>query len=112
MGFRYERLYDLFAFLKREELLPPVARLMLPGVVSSAEPDFNKLLEATGYSKASMAEIRAEVKELGKKFAEISYNGNIAASVNWVMGQIYKKAIGTVRLAEVRKEVSEILEVR
>ncbi len=111
-GFSYERLYDLFAFLRREELLPPVARHMLPGVVSSAEPDFKKILEATGYAPASLAEIRSEVKELGEKFAEISYNGNSAASVNWVMGQIHFKAIGTLRLGEVRKEVSEILEVR
>lgn len=111
-GFSYDILYDLFEFLKREKLLPPVARHMLPGVVSTAEPDFKAILEATGYAPASLSEIRAEVKVLGKKFAEISYNGNSAASVNWVMGQIRMKAIGTVRLAEVNKEVSEILEVR
>jgi glutamyl-tRNA(Gln) amidotransferase subunit E len=111
-GFSYERLYDLFAFLKREKLLPPVARLMLPGVVSTAEPDFKSILDATGYEPASLPEIRAEVKELGKKFAEICYNGNSAASVNWVMGQIHRKAIGTFRLAEVHKDVSGILDVR
>ena len=111
-GFSYERLYDLFAFLKSEELLPPVARIMLPGVVASAEPDFKQILTDTGYAPASLAEIKSGVKELGKRFEEICYNGNSAAAVDWVMGQIQMKAIGKLRLAEVRKEVSDILEVK
>jgi glutamyl-tRNA(Gln) amidotransferase subunit E len=111
-GFSNERLYDLFAFLKREELLPPVARIMLPGLVASVEPDFRQILADTGYTPASLGEIRAGVKELGKRFEEICYNGNSAASVDWVMGQIHMKAIGKHRLSEVRKVVSDILDVR
>ncbi|MFZ2286058.1 MAG: Glu-tRNA(Gln) amidotransferase subunit GatE [Bacteroidales bacterium] len=109
-GFGYERLYDLFAFLKREELLPPVARLMLRGVVSTTEPDFKKILTDTGYAPASLTEIRSEVKQLAKNFEEISFNGNIGAAPDWIMGQLHMKAIGKLRLAEVRKEVSQILE--
>jgi hypothetical protein len=85
---------------------------MLPGVVSSADPDFQQILADTGYAPASLEEIRATVKELGKRFEEICYNGNSTASVDWVMGQIHMKAIGKHRLSEVRKEVSDILEVR
>jgi glutamyl-tRNA(Gln) amidotransferase subunit E len=111
-GFSYERLYDLFAFLKAEELLPPVARLMLPGVVSTANPDFKQILIDTGYAPASMTEIKSGVKELAGKFEEICFNGNRAASVDWIMGQLHMKAIGKLRLSDVRKEVSEILEVK
>ena len=110
-GFSYERLYDLFAFLKKEELLPPVARLMLPGVVATSEPDFKKILSETGQVPASMKEIKSEVKDLARKFEEICFNGNSAASVDWIMGQLHMKAIGKLRLSDVRKEVSEILEV-
>ena len=111
-GFSYERLYDLFAFLKREELLPPVARLMLPGVVATSEPDFKRILSDTGYAPASLTEIRAGVVELGDRFKEIRFNGNSEVSVDWIMGQLHMKAIGRLRLSEVRKEVSEILEVK
>jgi glutamyl-tRNA(Gln) amidotransferase subunit E len=111
-GFSYERLYDLFAFLKAEELLPPVARLMLPGVVSTANPDFKQILYDTGYAPASMTEIKSGVNELAGKFEEICFNGNRAASVDWIMGQLHMKAIGKLRLSDVRKEVSEILEVK
>jgi glutamyl-tRNA(Gln) amidotransferase subunit E len=110
-GFSYERLYDLFAFLKAEELLPPVARLMLPDVVATGEPDFKMILSDTGYAPASLTEIRAGVKELVDRFKEIRYNGKSEVSVDWIMGQLQMKAIGRLRLSEVRKEVSEILEV-
>ena len=111
-GFSNERLFDMFAFLKKEKLLPPVARLMLPAVAATAEPDFKKILNDTGYRKASPEEIKSEVKRLGKDFEKICYNGNSHASVNWVMGQIHMKIIGNVRLSEVRKEVEEILDIR
>jgi glutamyl-tRNA(Gln) amidotransferase subunit E len=111
-GFSYEKLYDMFVFLKDQNLLPPVARVMLPGVVATADPDFKKILVETGFRKASLAEIKAEIKWLGKKYKEICYNGNGKASIDWVMGQLHMKAIGTVRLSQVREEVADILDVR
>jgi glutamyl-tRNA(Gln) amidotransferase subunit E len=108
--FSYERLYDLFAFIRRKKLLPPVARLLLPGVVSSPHPDFEKILTETGYSPASMEEIRSEVNNLKKEFAEICHNDRSDVPVDWIMGQIHMRAIGTLRMADVRKEITDILE--
>lgn len=109
-GFSYERLYDLFAFLKKEGLLAPVARIMLPGVVSSAEPDFAGILNATGLHQATIDEIRKETGMLARKFAEVSHNGSMAGIEHWLMGQLHMRALGTMRLSEVRKAVSEVLE--
>lgn len=110
-GFSYERLYDLFEFIRHKKLLPPIARLMLPGVVASPQPDFEKVLAATGYAPATMDEIKNEVKLLEKKFEKISHNGKTVKSADWIMGQIHMRAIGTMRLADVRKEISERTEV-
>lgn len=110
-GFDYERLYDLFGFIKKKKMLPPVARLMLPEVVSTPQPDFEKILAKTVHKAASMEELKAEAKQLDKKFAEICYDGNSAASIDWIMGQIQRKAIGTMRLSDVRKEITDILEL-
>ncbi len=123
-GFSHETLYDLFAFLKKEKLLPPVARLMLPEVVSypgvprqtlpgddaSPVPDFAAILAATGFNPLSMNKIRSETRELAKRFAAICHNGHREAAVNWVMGQLHMNAIGIVRMSEVRKQVDSILE--
>jgi glutamyl-tRNA(Gln) amidotransferase subunit E len=110
-GFGNERLYDLFAFLKTEELLPPLARIMLPAVVATPSPDFSEILAGTGLSRASLSEIRKEIKALTGRFGEICYNGSMAGIEDWVMGQVHMKAVGTIRLSEVREAVSEILEV-
>lgn len=111
-GFSRERLYDLFAFLKKEELLPPVARIMLPAVVAVPSPDFGAILVATGLRRATMDEIAGEIKVHAGRFPEICHNGNMAGIEDWVMGQLHMKALGTVRLSDVKKAVSEILEVR
>jgi glutamyl-tRNA(Gln) amidotransferase subunit E len=110
-GFDYERLYDLFGFIKKKMMLLPVARLMLPEVVSTPQPDFEKILARTVHKAVSMEELKAEAKQLDKKFAEICYDGKSAASVDWIMGQIHRKAIGTLRLSDVRKEITDILEL-
>jgi glutamyl-tRNA(Gln) amidotransferase subunit E len=110
-GFSYERLYELFEFISRKKLLPPVARLMLPEVVATPQPDFEKILAATGCKPESMEQIKARVKDLDTKFAEICYDGRSVSSIDWIMGQVHMKAIGTLRLAEVRKEITDILEV-
>jgi len=109
-GFSYERLYDLFAWLKKEGLLAPVARLMLPGVVSSPDPDFGSIMAGTGLCRATMDEIRSEIKDLAGRFGEVSYNGSNSGMADWVMGQLHLKAIGTIRLSEVRKAVTEVVE--
>lgn len=109
-GFEYERLYDLFMFIRNKKLLPPVARLMLPGVVSSPHPDFEKILISTGYDPVSMEEVRTEIRQLAEKFRTICHNGNQKGSDDWIMGQIHMKTIGTFRLSEIRKEISGIIE--
>ena len=111
-GFSYERLYDLFAFLKNEKLLAPVARILLPAAVAEASPDFKSILAGTGLHRATMNEIRDEAKNLAARFPEVCYNGNMAGMEEWMMGQLHMKALGTVRLSEVRNAVSELLEVR
>ncbi len=84
--------------------------LCFRAVVATPQPDFEKILAATGYRPESLQQIKARVKELDKKFAEISYDGKSVSSIDWIMGQVHMKAIGDLRLAEVRKEITDILE--
>jgi len=57
-----------------------------------------------------LEKIKARVRELDRKFAEICYDGRSVSSIDWIMGQVHTKAIATLRLADVRKEITEILE--
>ncbi|HUW93507.1 MAG TPA: hypothetical protein VMV74_10100, partial [Bacteroidales bacterium] len=110
--FSYETLYSLFAFIKEKNLLPQIARVMLPKTVASAKPNFDKILSDTGYRKSTLAEIKSQVSGLRKEFSEICYNGNSStrAATDWIMGRVLVQAMGNIRLSEVKKEVSGLIE--
>jgi len=110
--FSYETLYNLFAFIKEKDLLPEIAKAMLPDAVASAKPDFDKILTETGYSQSTMAEINAQAIDLKKEFSKICFNGNgsIRATTDWIMGRVIPLALGNIRLSEVRNEVAAMVE--
>ena len=111
-GFSYETLYNLFAFIKEKDLLPEIAKAMLPDAVASAKPDFDKILTETGYCKSTMAEINAQAIDLRKEFSKICFNGNGSsrAATDWIMGRVIPLALGNIRLSEVRNEVAVMVE--
>jgi len=83
---------------------------MLPAAVAVASPDFRSILAGTGLRRATMNEIREEAKELSARFPEICHYRNMAGMEEWIMGQLHLKALGTVKLSEVRNMVTELLE--
>jgi glutamyl-tRNA(Gln) amidotransferase subunit E len=108
-SFTYNRLYELFGFLKSKNLLPSIARIMLPSVVSAENPDFEKILVDTKYRKSTMDEIIKQSREHLKEFKDICHRYNDNAAVDWIMGKIKMQAIGNIALAEVRKEIKREL---
>jgi glutamyl-tRNA(Gln) amidotransferase subunit E len=112
-GFSYETLYNLFAFIKEKDLLPEIAKAMLPDAVASAKPDFDIILTGTGYCKSTMAEINAQAIDLKKEFSKICFNGNGSsrATTDWIMGRVIQLALGNIRLSEVRNEVAAMVEI-
>jgi glutamyl-tRNA(Gln) amidotransferase subunit E len=112
-GFSYETLYNLFAFIKEKNLLPQIAKAMLPlTVMAPGKPDFDKILTGTGYCKSTMTEIKSQVIGLKKEFSMICFNGNAGsrAATDWIMGRVLPLALGNISLSEVRKEVAGLVE--
>ncbi len=108
-SFTYDTLYELFRFLKSKNMLPSIARVMMPAVVAAEKPDFEKILAATSYRKSSMEEITIQAVKYHKEFKDICYSYNDHAAVDWIMGRIHMQALGNISLAEVRKEIIRIL---
>jgi hypothetical protein len=86
-------------------MLLPMVRLMLPDVVATPQPDFEKILPRQATNPNQWSRSKAGL-DLDKKFAEICYDGRSVSSIDWIMGQVHMKAIATLRLADVRKEIS------
>lgn len=110
--FSYETLYNLYAFIREKNLLPQIARAMLPMAVVSEKPDFDKILSQTGYCKSTMVEIKSQVSDLKKEFSKICFkgNGSNSAAADWIMGRVLPLALGNIRLSEVRNEVAAMVE--
>lgn len=96
--FRPEMIYGLFKYLKQKNIHFELAGLMLPHLYEHPKMDFDSLLEIVRFKKVSEDHIVSLIPFLQKKFAETAVVRNPQNEVNWIMGELRKKAIGNVSL--------------
>ncbi len=108
-SFSYETLYEMFSFIKSKELLPAIARVMLPAVVTSGKPDFEKILGEMNHRKYTMKEITIQATGLMDEFRKVCFEYSDRAASDWIMGRVHMLALGNEDLAGVRKEINRLL---
>jgi glutamyl-tRNA(Gln) amidotransferase subunit E len=107
--FSYQRVVDVFSFLKKEKLEYSLVRFIIPIVYQHPNMDFNSVLTSIGFKRRSKEDLLAPIDYLIEKFREIktSESDRKEIVVNWVMGQLYSQAIGNINLKELRKEIEK-----
>jgi glutamyl-tRNA(Gln) amidotransferase subunit E len=107
--FNYQRIVDVFAFLKKEKLEYTLIRFILPIVYQHPNMDLNSVLTSIGFKRRSMEDLIAPIDYLIEKFREIktSQSDSKEIIVNWVMGQLYSQALGNINLKDLRKEIEK-----
>ncbi|MCX6555036.1 MAG: Glu-tRNA(Gln) amidotransferase subunit GatE [Candidatus Aminicenantes bacterium] len=100
-GFSFERLYDLFAFLKKEKLELEIVKALLPVVFEHPNLDFQSLLTTVNFRKMNRKEVLAPLPILKKKFAKIRTSKNPGAASRWIAGNLRQPALGNVPMREV-----------
>jgi glutamyl-tRNA(Gln) amidotransferase subunit E len=110
-NFTYNRIVDLFKFLKQEGLKFQLAKLMLPHIYEYPNMDFNSILTSIGFKRKTKGELLAPIDYLIEKFREIKTSKDDSKDivVSWVLGQLHRQAIGNVCLKELRTEVESKL---
>ena len=105
--FKYNRVVELFKFLKKEKLEFSLAGTMLPVAYQHPNMDFNSVLTSIGFKRRTKEEITAPIDYLVDKFREIkiSKNDGTHIEINWVMGQLNKQALGNMSLQELRGSI-------
>jgi glutamyl-tRNA(Gln) amidotransferase subunit E len=106
-GFSFERLYDLFAFLKKEKLEPEIIKALLPVVLEHPNLDFQSLLTTVNFRKMSRKEVLAPLPILKKKFAKIRTSKNPGAASRWIAGNLRQPALGNVPMRDVAALLAE-----
>lgn len=109
-NFSYNKIYGLFKFIHNEKLQPLIAKRMLPVIYEHPDMEFSSVLISINFKKKSLDELLAPVDFLYEKFKEIKFSDNNKNTVNWLMGQIHKQAIGNVEMKKLREKIEEIVQ--
>jgi glutamyl-tRNA(Gln) amidotransferase subunit E len=99
--FSFERLYDLFAFLKEEKLEPEIIKAMLPVVIEHPKMDLRSVLITLNFKRMERKDILAPLSALKKKFAKIRTSRDPGAAVHWIAGNLRPTALGNVPMREI-----------
>jgi glutamyl-tRNA(Gln) amidotransferase subunit E len=105
--FDYNKLYDLFGFLKNQNLQPELAKFMLFELYQHPKMDFESILRTIGFKRIPKNEIIAQIPFLIQKFGEVKRVDTIENKVNWVMGQLRKTAVGNINLSELKSLITD-----
>ncbi|MBI4946027.1 MAG: Glu-tRNA(Gln) amidotransferase subunit GatE [Bacteroidetes bacterium] len=104
--FSYERIYDLFKFLKERKMDLNIARKMLIEYYQHPKLDFDSVLTYIKFKPVSPKEIKEKIPFLKEKFKQIKFSKKPEVDGKWIMGQVSSIALGNMNLAELKSEVT------
>ncbi len=104
-NFSLTKIYRLFRYIKERELVPGIAKFMMPVIYEFPDMQFSSVLTSIHFRKRSKAEIMAPVEFLYEKFREHTSEPDDISAINWLMGQIHSQALGNVKLAELSTDI-------
>jgi glutamyl-tRNA(Gln) amidotransferase subunit E len=106
-NFSYEKIYGLFGFILKKNLLPSIAHVMLSVIYDYPDMEFGSVLTSIDYKKYSINELLAPVDFLLGKFKQIRYSESEKAAIDWTMGQLHRQALGNVELTKLKEQIEE-----
>ncbi len=107
--FTYDKIYDLFEFIKKNKLDILLSKTMLPVICKYPNMDFESVLTNLHFKRHTKEDLLAPADYLIEKFKEIKISKNNDVTANWVMGQIHNQAIGNISLKELKTNIEKKL---
>jgi len=103
--FSPQKIYDLFRFIRENQLDPAIAKPILNILMDYPKMDFTSILTSLKFKKRTREELLAPVSFLIGKFREIRKSDNPEVTLNWLMGQIRSQTLGNIPLNEYSKMI-------
>ena len=104
--FKTNIIYALFEYLQTNNIHINIAKQMLPILYTHPKMQFDSVLNSISFKKVSEKDIYDQIPFLKEKFSQIAIYPNQKNQVNWVMGQLRKKALGNMALSALKKRIS------
>jgi len=99
------KIYKLFVFLKQENLDYRLAKAILPELVAHPKMDFGSVLQEIKFKKVKEKTILDSISLLKEKFNKENRKIDDTDRVNWIMGQLRKRALGNMDLKELSEKI-------
>jgi glutamyl-tRNA(Gln) amidotransferase subunit E len=99
------KIYKLFAFLKKEKFDVRLSKVMLSELVAHPKMDFDSILQEIRFRRVKEKTLHDSIPVLIEKFNKESKGKDKTDRINWVMGQLRRRAIGNVDLSELSKKI-------
>ncbi len=103
--FKYSQVFDLFLFLKKNNIDYALAGKMMPVIYEHPKMDFESILTSIKFKRISKEEIISHIPFLKEKYSKIRTSKNPEVGPNWIMGELYEMSLGNIAL----KELVEII---
>ncbi len=104
-NFSYEKIYQLFRYINEKELIPGIAKFMMPMIYEFPDMQFSSVLTSIHFKQRSLSDILTPIEFLHEKFKENGAVPNSDSLINWLMGQVHQQAIGNVKLSDLRQKI-------
>jgi glutamyl-tRNA(Gln) amidotransferase subunit E len=98
--FEYEKIYQIFAFVKQQEIEFEIIYKMLPVVLKHPKMELITVLERINFAKLSTESIVSLIKVTREKFSCLKTSKDMDAELRFIMKQLQEKAIGNMPLHE------------
>lgn len=98
--FDFERIYQLFAFVKEQEIESEIIYKMLPVIIKYPKMELRSVLEYINFTSLSTESIVSLIKVMQEKFSRLRTSKNSGAELRWIMKELQEKAIGNIPLSK------------
>ncbi len=106
-NFSYQKIYELLRYIKEKDMVPGIAKFMMPVIYEFPDMQFSSVLTSIHFRRRTLAEIIAPVEFLYEKFKDNTDISDIDAAKNWLMGQVHRQAVGNVKLADLSQQIQQ-----
>jgi len=110
--FNYERIFQLFEFLKKKDLKEELIADILPVLFEYPNMEFESILTIIHFSKQEQESIFSTIPSLMEMFSVRRISKRSGACRDWIMGELRKTALGNVFMEDLGKKVNEICGIK
>ncbi len=107
--FNYDLVYDLFKYLKKENIDYGLANRMIQHIYEHPKMDFDSVLEIINFKRISKEQILSHISFFKEKFEQTAKNKTNLNERDWIMGELNNIALGNINLTELSKLVEKEL---